>query len=140
MEFLQTCKKAFDTVNHQVLLPKLYHHGIRGFQMIGSNPLCLTLSVFINRWFWPWCCCYKFYRHSRICSQTSPFLLYINDLNQAITFCKTRHFVDGTNLLCMSNSIRKLNKLVNADLKHQGNWLTVNKTSLSIKRSWDGDL
>ena len=46
------------------------------------------------------------------------FLLYINDLNQEIKFCKVHHFADDTNLLCMSNSIRKLNKLVNADLKH----------------------
>ena len=26
------------------------------------------------------------------------FLLYINDLNQAITFCKVHHFTDDTNL------------------------------------------
>ena len=46
------------------------------------------------------------------------FLLYINDLNQAIKFCKVYHFADDTNLFCLSNSIKKLNKLVNADLKH----------------------
>ena len=28
-----------------------------------------------------------------------PFLLYINDLNQAIKFCKVHHFADDTNLL-----------------------------------------
>ena len=39
------------------------------------------------------------------------FLLYINDLNQAIKFCKVHHFADDTNL-SLSNSIRKLNKLV----------------------------
>ena len=39
------------------------------------------------------------------------FLLYINDLNQAIKFCKVHHFADDTNLLCLSNSIKKLNKL-----------------------------
>ena len=33
------------------------------------------------------------------------FLLYINDLNQAIKFCKVHHFADDTNLLCLSNSI-----------------------------------
>ena len=45
-------------------------------------------------------------------------LLYINDLNQEIKFCKFHHFADDTNLLCHSNSIKKLNKVVNADLKH----------------------
>ena len=51
------------------------------------------------------------------------FLLYINDLNQVIKFCKVHHFANDTNLLCLSNSIKKLNKLVNADLKHLVNCL-----------------
>ena len=61
--------------------------------------------------------------------------LYINDLNQAIKFCKVHHFADDTNLLCLSNSIKKLNKLVNADLKHLVNWLNANKISLSVKKT-----
>ena len=48
------------------------------------------------------------------------FLLNIDDLNQAVKFCKVYHFADDTNLLCLSNSIKKLNKLVNADLKQIG--------------------
>ena len=63
------------------------------------------------------------------------FLLHINDLNQAKHFCKIRHFADDTNLLCLSNSIKKLNKLVDADLKHLVNWLNANKISLNVKKS-----
>ena len=63
------------------------------------------------------------------------FLLYINDLNQAIKFCKVHHFADDTNLLCLSNSIKKLNKQVNADLKHLVNWLNANKISLNVKKT-----
>ena len=63
------------------------------------------------------------------------FLLYINDLNQAIKFCKVHHFADDTNLLCLSNSIKKMNKLVNADLKHLFNWLCANKISLNVKKT-----
>ena len=37
------------------------------------------------------------------------------------------------NLSCLSNSINKLNKLVNADLKDVINWLNANKISLSVK-------
>ena len=55
------------------------------------------------------------------------FLLYINDLNQAIKFWKVHHFPDDTNLFCLGNSIKKLNKLVNAELQHPVNWLNVNK-------------
>ena len=35
----------------------------------------------------------------------------------------------------MSNSIKKLNKLVNADLKHLVNWLNANKISLNVKKA-----
>ena len=126
-------QKAFNTVNRHILLAKLNHHGIRGFQMIGSNSIYRNHYLSINGF------------DSGVAAldfgvpQGSvlgpPFLLFVNDLNQAITFCKTRHFADDTNLLCISNSIKKLNKLVNADLKHQVNWLNANKTSPSIKRN-----
>ena len=45
-------------------------------------------------------------------------LLYINDLDQVIKLCKVQHFADDTNLLYLSNSITKLNKLFNTTLKH----------------------
>ena len=63
------------------------------------------------------------------------FLQYINDFNRVIKFCKVHHFTDDTNLLQMSNSIKKLNKLVNADLKQLVNWLNVNKTALNVKKT-----
>ena len=141
-------QKAFDTVDHQILLTKLIH-GVS------------------NDWF-------KFYLSNRNqydsingfdsgvaainCgvpqgSVIGPllFLLYINDLNQTIKFCKAHHFGDGTNLLCMSNYIKKLNRLVNADLKHLVHWLNANKISLIVKKTemvifkskqnkFDGDL
>ena len=61
------------------------------------------------------------------------FILYINDLNQLIKFCKAHHLAGDTNLLCLSNSIKKLNKLINGDLKHLVNWLNVNKILLNVK-------
>ena len=72
--------------------------------------------------------------HNQYVSINGYESLYINDLNQAIKFCKVRHVTDDTNLLCLSNSIKKLNKLVNADLKHLPNWLNANKISLNIKK------
>ena len=49
-------------------------------------------------------------------------------------FCKVHLFADDNNLLCLSNSINKLNKLVNTDLKHLVNWLNANKISLNLKK------
>ena len=61
------------------------------------------------------------------------FLIYINDLNQAITFCKIHHFADDTNLLHFNKSVAKLNKLVNLDMKNV--WLNANKMSLNVDKT-----
>ena len=45
------------------------------------------------------------------------------------------HFADDANLLCLSISIKKLNKLINADLKHLVNRLNENKISLNVKKT-----
>ena len=52
-----------------------------------------------------------------------------------IKSCKVHLFTDDTDLLCLSNSIKKLNKQVDADLKHLVNWLNANKISLNIKKT-----
>ena len=87
-------QKAFDTVDHQILLAKLNHYGIRGvsndwFKSYLSNR---NQYVIINGY------------ESGLADLNfvlGPllFLLYINDLNQVIKFCKVHHFDDDTNLL-----------------------------------------
>ena len=110
-------------MEHEVLLSKLDHYGVRG----------LT-----NNWFKSYLTGRKQYvsingYNSSLSSiaygvpQGSVlgpllFLLYINDLHRAIKFCKVHHFADDTNLLFLTNSIKKLNKLINADLKNLSNW------------------
>ena len=69
----------------------------------------------------------------RKCLGPLLLLLYINDLNQAIKLSKVHPFAGDTNLLCLSNSIKNLNKQVNADLKRLFNWLNANKISLNLK-------
>ena len=106
-------QKAFDTVDHQILLAKLSHYGIRGVSndWFKSYPFNHSHYVSINGY------------DSGLAAINSGvpqgsvlgpllFLLYINDLNQAIKFCKVHHFADDTNLLCLGNSIKKLNKLI----------------------------
>ena len=41
------------------------------------------------------------------------FFIYMNDLNQALKFCKVDHFADDTNLMPFSKSVNRLNKHVN---------------------------
>ena len=45
-------------------------------------------------------------------------LIYNNDLNHAIKFCKVHHFADDTNLVHFSKSVNKLNKDINIDMKN----------------------
>ena len=66
-------------------------------------------------------------------SVLGSFLL--NDLNQPIKFCKVNPFADDSNLLYLGKSIKKLNKLVNFDLKNLLYWLNANKISLNVKKT-----
>ena len=76
-------KKAFDTVNHKILLTKLKMYGIRGCSLEWFR------SYFMNR--------------KQVCAINGPFLLllYINDLTltalKQLTPC--RLFADDTTLL-----------------------------------------
>ena len=45
------------------------------------------------------------------------FLLYINDLNLTIKHCKVHHFADDINLSYTNNSMKKVKKMLNKDLK-----------------------
>ena len=128
-------QKAFDIVDHQILLAKLNHYGIRGvsnywFKSYLCNPnQYVSINGFDSGLTSISC---GFLQGSVL--ERLLFLLYINDLNQAIKFCKVYHFADDTNLLCLSNSIKKLNKLVNTDLKHLVNCLNANKISFNVKK------
>ena len=48
---------------------------------------------------------------------------------------KVNHFAGDTNQLYLSNSIKNLNKLVNADLKRLVNWLNANKKFTQCKKT-----
>ena len=125
-------QKAFDTVNHDILLYKLNCYGFRGI---------------INDWFRS----YLLERKQKVCingfesevkilkhgvpqgSVLGPilFLLYINDLHKCIKFSSSFHFADDTNLLNISNNYKTLQRNVNRDLKSLHEWLLANKISLN---------
>ena len=125
-------QKAFDTVNHDILLKKLEHYGFRGV---------------INNWFRSYLTDRKqkvvingFESESKILPHGVPqgsvlgpilFLIYINDLNRCIKYSTTYHFADDTNLLHISKDYKSLQKKVNYDLFSLHKWLTANKISLN---------
>ena len=104
-------QKAFDTVDHSILLQKLNHYVIRGaandwfrsylsnrkqyVSINGFNSQELNVEFGVPQG-----------------SVLGPllFLVFINDLHVAIKYCKTYHFADDTNLLKTSASIKQLQK------------------------------
>ena len=58
------------------------------------------------------------------------FLVYINDLNGAVTHSKVHHFADDIDMLYISNSLKDTNRNVNYDLRHIVQWLSVSKISI----------
>ena len=44
------------------------------------------------------------------------FLIYINNLNEAISHSVIHHFADDTNILFLHKSLKKMNKYINHDL------------------------
>ena len=61
-------------------------------------------------------------------------LMYVNDLNEAIKFGRLHHFADDTNLLPVDNSLKKIHKHINHDLKLLTTWLRANKISLNTSK------
>ena len=129
-------QKAFDTVEHDILSGKLEHYGIRSlanewFRSYLSNR---KQYVSING--------YESSLASALYSVPQGpvlgpllFLIYINDLNQAIKFCKVHHFADDTNLLHFNKSVVNLNKLVNQDMKNLTVRLNANIVSLNVEKT-----
>ena len=128
-------QKAFDTVNHQILLAKLNHYGIHGYSYNGFKFYLSKRNqyVSING--------YDFGFAAINCgilqrSILGPliFLLFTNDLDQVLKFCKFHHFADDTNLLWVNLS-KNWSIQFNADLKHLVNWFNANKISPNLKKT-----
>ena len=131
------CQKAFDTVNHKLLISKLEHCGIRGLslQLFQNYLEKQTQFVEINK---------KSLNMLQINhsvpqqgSVLGPFLslIYINDLNGVVNFSKIHHFANDTSILYTSNSLKDINRKINHNLKSIAEWLKANKISLNSGKS-----
>ena len=123
-------KKAFDTVNHGILVKKLKSYGIKG------QALDILKSYLSNRR--QKCQVDKFVSSERFTECGVPqgfilgpllFLLYTNDLPECLKNTRPRLFADDTNLTASSHSIADIEIAVNSDLENLRHWLIANKYS-----------
>ena len=129
-------KKAFDTVNHKILLMKLEHYGIRGFLLKWFETYLTDRKQFV------------FYNGvksetlSISCgvpqgSVLGPllFLIYINDLPNISDKLSFFLFADDTNIYYESNDLIEIEKTVNKELKKFSQWLNLNRLALNVGKT-----
>ena len=128
--------KAFDTVDHKILLDKLDHYGIRGCALSGFRSYLSHILQYVT------------YNGSRSSQQLikcgvpmgsilgpSLFSIYINYL---CIVCKNTEpvlFADDANLFSSGSNAVSLQDGVNNDLAIIAEWLKVNQLSLNIKKT-----
>ena len=128
--------KAFDTIDHKILLYKLSHYGIRG----------IVLDWFRN---------YIHERQQYVCieNHTSQlrnincgvpqgsilgpllFILYINDFNRSSDLFSFIMYADDTNLFLSHTNIETLCQIVNYELNLVATWVKANKLSLNLDKT-----
>ena len=128
--------KAFDSVNHDILLKKLNSIGIRGLQYnwfesylkcrhqyvsIGSNTSAYTpIKCGVPQG-----------------SILSPllFLIFMNDISNVSKIIRTVLFADDTTFLCSGKNIKEVTNTINSKLIKIYDWLASNSLNINYKKT-----
>ena len=128
--------KAFDTIDHKILLDKLHYYGIR------DNSLKLFESYLDNRT--------QYVCIDNISSSTSPkhngvpqgsilgpllFLIYVNDMAVSSKLFNFIMYADDTTLLSTLRIDTFDLTIINKELEEIFRWLTANKLSLNVRKT-----
>jgi retron-type reverse transcriptase len=128
--------KAFDTINHRILIKKLEHYGIRGVP---------------KKWFENYLCNRKqIVKYKDVQSEVMTiksgvpqgsvlgpllFLLYINDIQFCSELISIVLFVDDTNILFSHTCLKQLNKIIQIEMNKITDWLNANKLSINTEKT-----
>ena len=128
--------KAFDTVNHTILLQKLSNCGV------DDTAKAWFTSFLTNR--------NQVTNCNDVCSEVAAvsigvaqgsilgpllFIIYMNDLPDVLQFCHITLYADDTVLYLASKSTADLQSKINADLRRICKWLQANQLTLNVKKS-----
>ena len=125
-----------DTVNHEILLEKLKHYGIRSKQNDWFQSFLTNRKKYVSM--------EGFFSQTKIVKCGVPqgstlgpllFLIYINDLANALEKSIVHHFADDTNLLYGNKNPSVISDVINSELKLVTDWLRANKLSLNESKT-----
>ena len=129
-------RKAFDTVDHNILARKLRHYGIREANLV-------------------WCKNYLSQRLQKTLangqlSEGEPvrcgvpqesvlgpmfFILYVNDMLNSVVHAKVQLYADDTVIYCSGNSTEEVVAKLQPDLDKFSKWCGSNKLTLNVKKT-----
>ena len=128
--------KAFDTVDHAILLKKLEFYGVRGVPLLWFNSYLNGREQFVE---------YDGHSSSKQIvkcgvpqgSILGPllFLLYINDLALVCPKLFSILFADDSNMFLSGKDPNKLIRDMNEEMHKITQWLTVNRLSLNVDKT-----
>ena len=130
-------KKAFDTVDHKILLKKLDFYGIRGNANLWFKNYLTDRKQYID-------CDSISTKMVQVKvgvpqgSNLGPllFLLYINDLPLCLKHGKCTMFADDTTLYNSSNNSIDVVRKMNVDLENLNQWIAANKLTLNANKTY----
>ena len=129
-------KKAFDTVDHNILLGKLYNYGIRGkaFEVMRSYLTNRKQFMYVNSTF---STCSNVNTGVPQGSVLGPllFLIYVNDINNVVPNDSLILFADDTNAFVHDKNCTNLVHKAQSVLSCLKTWFDANKLTLHLGKT-----